>query len=203
MQELPQPGKPSSLRIRRRRCWTACALLLASWIPAACLAQATAGLAPADIEAAYLYNFGKFVRWPADPAPPSAPFSICILGDDGFGETLDSLIANETVSGRKIAARRLSSPAAAGDCQIVFLGQSEEPRLAKDLGALRKKPVLTVSAIPAFLDRGGMIQFLLQNKRVRFAVNLPAAGDSGLSLSSELLKVAVSVKTGTPQEDYR
>jgi hypothetical protein len=199
MQPFIQPGKGPSVRTSRRR--AVCALLLASSFPMLLFAQATAGLAPADVEAAYLYNFGKFVRWPADPAAQSAPFSICTLGDDSFGETLESLIANETVSGRKIVARRLSSPAAAGDCQIVFLGQSEEPRLAKDMGVLKKKPVLTVSALPGFLDRGGMIQFLLQNKRVRFSVNLPAAEDSGLSPSSELLKVAVSVKTGPPQED--
>jgi hypothetical protein len=159
--------------------------------------MSVAQLTASDVEAAYLYNFGKFVNWPAEP--PAAPFSICVLGDD-FAKTLDSLIANESIQGRKIAARRLSSVADADRCQILFLGVSEESRLTKDMAALKGKPILTVSSLPRFLDEGGNIQFLMQNNRVRFAINLAAAEKSGLTLSSELLKVAVSVSPMPPVE---
>jgi hypothetical protein len=152
-------------------------------------------MAPTDVEAAYLYNFGKFVHFPAAQSQDRAPFSICILGEDGFGGTLDSLIANESIQGRKIVVRRLASPTAAINCHIVFIAPSEGPRLEKDLVALQQKPILTVSSLPNFLERGGMVQFLLQNNRVRFAVNLTTASQSGLELSSELLKVAVRVDT--------
>jgi hypothetical protein len=187
-------------RLWVRQILSAWCILLLVCTPLLCPAQSTPGLAPSDVEAAYLYNFGKFVRWPAAQAQDSGPFAICILGDDGFGDTLNSLISNETLRGRKVVARRLPSPAAAVDCQIVFLGQSEETRLAKDLTALQKKPILTVSSLPGFLEHGGVIQFLLQNKRVRFAVNLAAAEPTGLALSSELLKVALYVNTNSTPE---
>lgn len=144
----------------------------------------------ADVEAAYLYNFGKFIQWPADPAAASQPFSICILGQDIFGRKLDDLIADDRIQGRRIVARRLASPDSANNCQIVFLALSEDPHLKKDIDVLSKRPILTVSDLPLFLERGGMIQFLLENQRVRFAVNLPAAKRDGLAMSSELLKVA-------------
>ena len=108
---------------------------------------------------------------------------------------LDELVANETLDGHKIIPKRLSAVTAADACQILFVGQSEEPRLAKDLAAVQGKPILTVSNMPGFLDRGGMILFLVQNNRVRFAVNLPPAQQAGLQLSSEFLKVAVYVNT--------
>jgi YfiR/HmsC-like len=158
-------------------------------------AQAQAVFTPYDVEAAYLYNFGKFVRWPADPAAASVPFTICILGDDPFGGKLDSLVANETIQGRPIAVKRLSSTSGADNCQIVFLGLSEQARLTKDLADLNKKPALTVSNLPGFLEHGGMIQFLQQQNKVRFAVNLTSAEQPGLALSSELLKVAVHVES--------
>jgi len=166
-----------------------------------CPAQPAAELTPYDVEAAYLYNFGKFVRWPDAPAAATAPFTICILGEDNFGTKLDSLIANETMQGRSIVAKRLSTIAAADACQILYLGDSEAPRLAKDIAALQQKPILTVSGMPDFIQHGGMIGFVLQNKRVRFAVNLPNAERNGLNLSSELLKVAVYVNTKTSPEE--
>jgi YfiR/HmsC-like len=153
-----------------------------------------------DVEAAYLYNFGKFVRWPADTDTGTPPFSICIVGDDPFGQRLDRLVANESIQGHPILMRRLQTVSAATACQIVFLGASEEPRLAKDLAELQKKPVLTVSSLPDFLDHGGMIQFLQINNKVRFAVNLAAAEQAGITFSSELLKVAVTVDSKASPE---
>jgi len=165
-------------------------LLLVAALAAGCAIQARADLTPSDVEAAYLYNFGKFVNWP--PTQSSPAFTICTLGDD-FGPTLESLVANERMQGQKIAARRLASIADAETCQIVFLGAGEESRLSRDLAALKGKPILTVSSLPGFLDRGGMIQFVIQNNRVRFAIGLANAEHTGLSLSSELLKVAAYV----------
>ncbi len=77
--------------------------------------------------------------------------------------------------------------------RLSFWGSLRTLYLKRDLDALNKKPILTVSSLPQFLERGGMIQFLLQNRRVRFAVNLPAAERTGLAMSSELLKVAIYV----------
>jgi hypothetical protein len=183
------------LRVTRQRLrrWVALLVCLALFGSA----QAQTVITSYDVEAAYLYNFGKFVRWPADPNAASAPFTICILGDDPFGEKLDSLVANELMEGRPIATKHLSSVASTDACQIVFLGLTEQPRLTNDLAVLSKRPILTVSNLPAFLEHGGMIQFLEQNNRVRFAVNLAPAEQTGLTLSSELLKVAVYV---TPVE---
>ncbi|MFZ0746253.1 MAG: YfiR family protein [Terracidiphilus sp.] len=164
------------------------------------MAQSDPELTPYDVEAAYLYNFGKFVQWPVDSASSSQPFSICILGEDNFGRKLDDLIADDTIQGRKIVARRLSSPDSADNCQIVFIGLSEDAHLKKDIDALEKRPILTVSNLPHFLERGGMIQFLQQNRRVRFAVNLSAAEQTHLSMSSELLKVAIYVNRPATQE---
>jgi hypothetical protein len=171
-----------------------CCLVLLSLFPKFCNAQSSTQFTTHDVEAAYLYNFAKFVQWPDDKSTRSQQFSICLLGEDEFGKKLDQLIADETLQGRKIVARRLSSASAAESCQIVFIGQSEETRLSKQLAALSVKPVLTVSALPKFLEQGGAIQFLLQNNRVRFAVNLASTQQAGLSLSSELLKVAVFVE---------
>jgi hypothetical protein len=155
-------------------------------------------VALSDVEAAYLHNFGKFVEWPPLPV---APFTICIVGKDDFGKTLDSLIAHESMQGRTIVAKRLPSTAEAGEaCQIVYVGTSELSRLGKDLDALKDKPVLTVSALPSFLDHGGMIQFVLEENRVRFAVNLAAAERAHLTFSAELLKVALYVNSRPSQE---
>lgn len=187
------------------RAGSAFRLLLAlstSFLPVSffCQAQSPRPVTPSDVEAAYLYNFEKFVTWPSDAEQGAAPFDLCILGDDSFGETLNSMIAGETHHGRKLVVRRLPSAATATNCQILFIGQPEESRLTKDLNALQKKPVLTVSAIPGFLEHGGMIQFILQNRKVRFAVNLTAAEQAGLQLSSELLKVAVHVDSKPASE---
>ncbi len=148
-----------------------------------------------QVEAAYLYNFGRFVEWPAPgTGVGSDPFTICVLGEDPFGPTLDAVLAGEKIGNRSVAAKRISSPRESAGCQILFISSSEANRLNKIIEALDKTAVLTVSDIPEFSQRHGMIQFVLEQNRIRFEVNLTAAQRAGLMLSSELLKVATTVR---------
>ena len=146
-----------------------------------------------DVEAAYLFNFGKFVTWPQGGTSSRGPFTICILGADPFGPSLDTITAGEKIAGRAIIDRRILHPQDALSCSILYVSASEAEHLDKVLAAVRDAPVLTVSDIPGFIEHGGTIQFVLANGRVRFQVNLGAAQQDGLGLSSELLKVADKV----------
>lgn len=154
-----------------------------------------------ELKAAYLYNFGKFVNWPAAAAKPGAgEFVICVLGQDPFGPVLDSTVAGEKVDGKPVTVKRITLRDATAPCRIIFISASEQPRLRQ---ILMDAPAaaLTVSDIPDFAIRGGMIQFVTRDNKVRFEVNLTAAERSGLSLSSELLKVAVAVRNNQEREN--
>ncbi len=148
-----------------------------------------------QVEAAYLYNFGRFVEWPAKvTTAKTGSFTICVLGEDPFGAALDATLAGEMIGNQRVTARRISSPQESADCQVLFISSSEANRLNKIIGALDKSAVLTVSDIPQFSQRRGMIQFVLEENRIRFEVNLTAIQRAGLTLSSELLKVATVVR---------
>ena len=155
-----------------------------------------------QVEAAYLYNFGRFVEWPAkSTTAQTGAFNICILGEDPFGQALDTTLAGETIGNQRVAARRISSPQTLADCQILFISSSEANRLNKIIAALDKSAVLTVSDTPHFSQRGGMIQFVLEGNRIRFEVNLTATQRAGLTLSSDLLKVATAVRKNAQPGD--
>ena len=149
-----------------------------------------------EVKAAYLYDFGKFVAWPARVAA-SDDFPICVLGQDPFGPTFDATIAGETINGKKVVVNRITKPQDALSCHILFISASEESQLKEILATIDKTSVLTVSDISQFTRRGGMIQFVTDANRVRFEVNVTTAERAGLTLSSQLLKVAINVrKTG-------
>jgi hypothetical protein len=148
-----------------------------------------------EVKAAYLYNFGRFVEWPAKVASDKGKsFSICVLGQDPFGRILDKALSGETIDGKHVVAKRITKPLEAVDCRILFISSSEEKQLNDTLVILQKSDVLTVSDIPEFSRHGGMIQFIREGNRVRFEINLTAAENAGLTLRSELLKVAVTVR---------
>jgi YfiR/HmsC-like len=148
-----------------------------------------------DVKAVYLYNFGRFVEWPGKvDATQGGSFTVCVLGQDPFGPSLDTTLAGETIGGKTVVAKRISSAQESGNCQILFLSFTEASRLNKIITDLDKKAVLTVSDMPQFVKSGGMIQFVLEKNRIRFEVNLTATQRAGLTLSSELLKVATVVR---------
>lgn len=155
-----------------------------------------------QVKAAYLYNFGRFVQWPDESgADRRESFEICVLGADPFGQALDATLAGGTIDGKSVMAKRITKPQDVNSCRILFISSSEEGHLKEDLAALDKTRVLTVSDIPRFSERGGMIGFILEGNRVRFDVNLDSAHGAGLTLSSELLRVATNVRKGSHAGD--
>jgi hypothetical protein len=192
---------PSGMRRRLRRDLQRGWRLLTGIVAALALFGATGLFAQQpkpneyQVKATYLYNFGRFVKWPGTfPAGKGDSFSVCVLGQDPFGAILDSTLAGEALDGKPVVLRRIAKPQDAGECRILFISSTEEKHLKEILTALDDSEVLTVSDMPGFTRRGGMIQFVLEGDRVRFEINLASAESARLILSSELLKVAASVK---------
>lgn len=144
------------------------------------------------VKAAFLLNFTKFVEWPVSDTPKPEPrISICVFGDDRFVATLDKLLEGESVGGKRIVAVAGRNDTA-GQCSVAFIRRTEKDSAA--VQAALGQGVLTVGEGDEFLAKGGMIAFVLENRRVRFDVNQTAVRGSGLRLSSRLLSVARSVQ---------
>jgi hypothetical protein len=146
-----------------------------------------------QVKAAFVLNFTKFTEWPSSAFPAAnSPFAICILGEDPFGGALDQIIQGEAIGGHRMAVQRIKRGSRPQGCQVLFIGQTEKDTgmVLADLGA----GVLTVGEGDSFLRDGGMISFIIENRRTRFDINLAAAENAGLKLSSRLLSVARSVK---------
>ncbi|HEY0857677.1 MAG TPA: YfiR family protein [Albitalea sp.] len=171
--------------VTRLLAFARCALALPA--TAGLVAAGPAGAAePSEyaVKAAYLAKFPAYVEWPPEAfATPTSPVVVCVVGDDPFGPLLDEALAAHQVQGRPMTARRLKAVARDSGCHIVFLSGD-----ARGEG-LRSALVVTDSA-----SGGGVINFVLRDKRVRFTVDDEAAAQNGLAISSKLLSVALSVK---------
>jgi hypothetical protein len=145
------------------------------------------------VKAAFLLHFTKFVEWPpAAFADDRAPFRICVLGEDPFGSALDQIVQGESLNGRKLVVQRLHRAPEPKLCQVIFVSAQEKeiPRTLAPLGP----GVLTVGEGEEFLRAGGMIAFVLDNRRVRFDISQRAAAAAQLTVSSRLLSVARGVE---------
>ena len=154
-----------------------------------------------QVKAAYLFNFLKFVEFPGESfADPLAPFVIGVVGEDPFGNALPQVVIGKTVQGRDLVIRLYHAGEDLRGAHILFISASERKRLPMIFSGLRGSSVLTVGDTPGFLDAGGVIQFVNENDRIRFAINLDAAGRARLKMSSKLLSLAKvvggSVKEG-------
>lgn len=146
------------------------------------------------IKALFLYNFAKFVDWPAEL--PAGPICIAVVGDDPFAAILDQVVSGKTVHGQGFVVRRAPAESQLQDCQMVFVSGTDRKRIGAVLGALKGSAVLTVGESRGFARAGGVINFEIVNNRVRFEVNVDAAERARLRLSSKLLSLAIIVHDG-------
>jgi len=180
--------------------WTlgAAALTVGLWLGSAWgsarLAQADSGSLPESVvKSAYLYQFTHFVEWPGEAFDGSeAPVVICVLGEDPFGPALDTL-TKKTSQNRRLVVQRFKRIQDLDACHVLFMSASEQPRTAQVLSTLALRHVLTVSDVEGFAQAGGVIEFVHEENRIRFAVNVGAAKKAGLRISSKLLSLAMIV----------
>ena len=142
-----------------------------------------------DLKAAFLYNFLKFVEWPSS-AP--GPLRICVYGDDPFGAALGGL-TGKSAKGRAIVLEHLTDLEQAATCRVLFISDSEAPRLERILADLEGTDVLTVGDSRGFARSGGMIGFVEWANRLRIEINRQATDDAGLRLSAQLQEIALRI----------
>jgi hypothetical protein len=181
--------------LRRLRILIVALSVSLGWIPQA-NAQALDSSDSSEylIKAGFIYNFAKFVEWPtAAFAQPDSPIVIGVLGTDPFGAIIDRIVADKKIGARGFVVKRLKwgkDLKELRECQILFISSSERVHIDDVLQAVKGLPILTVGEIPGFAERGGIIRFTLEDNRVRFEVNVEAARQVELNISSRLLTLA-------------
>ena len=150
------------------------------------------------VKAAFLLNFGKFVQWPADVlGEASESIILGILGKDEFGELIDKLAETVTIQDKKLEIIRFKNIQDVKPCHILFISSSEKGQVEEILKKIKDWHVLTVSEVKRFAHQGGMINFKMVNNKIRFEVNQKAAEQEKLKVSSQLLRLGISVESNS------
>jgi hypothetical protein len=174
-----------------------------------------------QIKAAFLYNFTRFIDFPQGKAPDSnEPITLGILGKDPFENAFEPL-KDKQAKGRKIVIKRFKSfeelkqssqddkadlqhqIEAIRKCYLLFICSSEKKALGDIINSVKDHPVLTVGEMPKFLEAGGIVNFLMEEKKVSFEINISAARRAGLKISSKLLRLATRVVEDKPPGDKK
>jgi YfiR/HmsC-like len=176
-----------------------CVAALAALPPLATSALDDPAALEQKVKAAFLYKFPGYVEWPENAfATADTPVAIGVIGDDPLAAELAQVVAGRSLDGRAVSVRRLKEADSPAGLHVLFVGSAERARLAQLVKEAPTQPMLIVAEFDGALNRGSAINFVISSGRVRFEVALDNAEKRGLKLSSRLLTVAQSVRTGAP-----
>lgn len=189
------PGKPKGILLIQVGAWKLIALALSFALACSTALTAQSKVATEyEIKAAFLYNFAKFVEWPPSAfTDPKQPLGVCVFGRDPFGHVLEDALIGKSIGNHPVSLGRARQLADLAGCHIVFVSSAEAPHLVEIVRDLRGQHALLVGETEGFASAGGVIQLVLDQNRVRFAINPDAASRAGLKISSKLLALATIV----------
>jgi hypothetical protein len=188
------PQRKGHGRIRR-----ATLFILAGWLFSNVLLNGESAEYP--IKLVFLYNFAKFVEWPANAyRAPGAPLAICIVGRDPFSPDIEGELRTRAVSGHPVEFLTLKPTDTLSACHMVFIPVTEKDQADKIVRGLKGSCILTVGETEGFAALGGIINLTVEGNKVHFEINRLAADRAGLKISSKLLSLA---KIVTEQDHAR
>jgi YfiR/HmsC-like len=182
--------------------WAGALFILIAGAPVISTPRAAAqseALAEYQVKAAFLFNFAKFVEWPESAfADGRAPIVFGVVGENPFGADLSNIVRGQQIKGRPIRVGSFKFGDDLRGCHVLFVSASERTHLPQILSSLRGADALTVSDIDGFAVAGGVMQFVTEENRVRFLVNLEAVARTNLRINSKLLALAQVIHRTNP-----
>jgi hypothetical protein len=148
------------------------------------------GLPEYSIKAAYLYNFALLAEWP--PNKKLSHVNMCFYGQHGFGSALD-VLQKKKIDSQSIALIDITTAAQIKDCHVLFLGEISPKSQQELMQEMTGLPILVITDNIKITSQHVMILMISERERLVFDVNLVAVKESGLSLSSKLLRLARNV----------
>lgn len=142
----------------------------------------------AALKAAFLYNFAQFTEWPTDVVAAD-PFVMCVLGDAAVGDALERAVKRRVIANHSMVVWQ-AAPGPQRACRLLYVSGVTVDQAAQLVAGLRDEPVLTISDIEGFTERGGIAQFFFEHGQLRFSVHLASAKRARLHISSRLLALA-------------
>lgn len=168
-------------------------LLLFGWQPA--FGGESAHSKEYQIKAAFVLNFAKFLEWPESRfASDEQPIAIGVIGSAPLAAELESIVKDRKVQGRSVLVRSANSSDEVRDVHLLFVGAGQSAAFATVKATAETSGVLTVGESPEFQAAGGMITFLIEGDKVRFAINVGSAEQAHLKISAQLQQLAVTVR---------
>ncbi len=168
-------------------------LLLAVLFGIFCPGAQAASSGAYEVEAAFVHNIAKFVEWPASVGAKGA-LRLCILGQGPFGKAAENLLRDKPIDNMVWSVVPVDTSANLRECQVLFIESSEAGNLPRLLDSLKGSPILTVGNTGGYGEQGVIVNFYLEQDKVRFEINNDSAGRAGLKISSQLLKLARIVR---------
>lgn len=148
------------------------------------------GMTANQIKLSYVFNFAKFVEWPADMNLVNGKITLCVIGSNVLDGALSMLDGREAGGHELHVVQNINPADSLNSCHIVFIGESEQHRFVSIIKALGDSPVLTISDIEDFAEKGGDIGLLYHENKIIFEVNLTSVQRTKLRLPAQLLNIA-------------
>ncbi len=144
-----------------------------------------------QVKAAFFYHFANFVDWPESTFKATkGHIRICVMGKDLFGQTLNATLAKKTVRDHPFEIHQNPPKTELQHCHVLYLSATRSSQMKALHHQIAKSDVLTVGENLEFMRHGGMVQFFVDNQKVRFAVNTDIINQTHLKVSSKLLRLA-------------
>lgn len=175
-------------------------LMLSGALPKIALAAQSSAVSADAVKAAFLFNFGSYVEWPSD-ALAANELTIGVFNADSVARELRNLLPGRTIENRQVQVRTLTPGSSLQNVQILYIGSADPQETADLIAEAAERPILVITDSPDGMQRGSMINFVLEERRIRFEISRGAAERARLKLSSRLLSVALRIhSSGLPSE---
>jgi hypothetical protein len=154
---------------------------------------APAGDTNAKLKSVFIYNFTRYIEWPADYK--TGNFVINMFGSNtAMLAELNNMAKTKKVGTQTIEVRNTTSLDGVGKCHILYISPDATNPIADIIAKVKGKATLIITEKPGLAKQGSAINFIVVDSRQKFELNQTNAEKYNLKVSSSLVALAIPVE---------
>ena len=144
------------------------------------------------VKALYIYTFATLIDWPEEYRKGNFIISVYGSKQDVYDE-LNKKYSGKSIGSQEIVIKRFTSTADIGKAHILYITEDKSSQISTLVTKYNKKPTLLVTNKTGHLNKGSVINFVLDGSKQAYEISKPNAKKHNLIIASKLTGLAIKV----------
>lgn len=144
------------------------------------------------MKAVAIEKLARYIEWPSEASlgDTNVEFTITVIGKDPFNGVLEEIYSKRKIKNHNVIIKYVEDIKDIESSHLIFISGTVKKNVEQIIEYVKGRPTLLMGETYGYTEKGIHIRVFLENDRMKIEINEKCTIESGIKISSMILKLA-------------